>query len=567
MLIALGAHVAAADVSLKLDHEPAPRHLEMRRKHVATTPARRSALPAAPAVSPLPAPALTQARPRPEPAQVRELHQPVSAQVDLGYVVDGTQFSSAAPAAVTRNPAYALTRAYGFGEGYVSTHGVGLESLSSYFAGRYIRASMITAVQPRTDATVTAAPPIATWYDRSTFEPRSAWAEVKDFLGDPAYAPLRLRGGEQYVYGPWALHFYGANAAWEGKLVHANLYGGSQVPDYTYAPNLPTSRAGIAGGSIRFDLRDLRAAIPITIGGETVKLVQGEEAGSSTHSQLEADWRPSKGIALIAQVRALDHKFVNEHAQLRVRYHEVTNFVVDLTHRSSTDWIWDPNVLESDPSAAKRYLDLGPVLPQILVSARAGTLIAENIDLYLRGAWSLDLAADKTRDTYSPSYLEGGGALEVRVRRTLAVGLSALSRQTTRDDTVGAEIRDTPGTPDPIPVNASSQLGERSFTELGVTARASFGARKFSLLLEVYGRRTRYALAYCVLAAGESECQSALDTGVRSLEFRGGGRAQVDAWIGKRLRLFASYDLSSSLDFEPNITGYKSLRLMMEGIY
>jgi hypothetical protein len=51
------------------------------------------------------------------------------------------------------------------------------------------------------------------------------------------------------------------------------------------------------------------------------------------------------------------------------------------------------------------------------------------------------------------------------------------------------------------------------------------------------------------------------------VSFRGGGRAQIDAWIGQRLRLFASYEISSALDFEPEITGYKSLRLMMEGRY
>jgi hypothetical protein len=66
---------------------------------------------------------------------------------------------------------------------------------------------------------------------------------------------------------------------------------------------------------------------------------------------------------------------------------------------------------------------------------------------------------------------------------------------------------------------------------------------------------------------GASDCRSALDTGIQTLSYRGGGRAQIDAWIGNRLRLFASYDLSSSLDFEPSITGYKSLRLMMEGVY
>jgi hypothetical protein len=206
-------------------------------------------------------------------------------------------------------------------------------------------------------------------------------------------------------------------------------------------------------------------------------------------------------------------------------------------------------------------------LPQLTGSLRAGTLIAENVDVYARGAFAADIASDNSRETYSASYLEGGGAVEVRVRRTVAIGASALTRQTERDDQVSAEIIDIPNQPDAIPVNASSQMGERGFTELGVTARMSLGARKFSLLLEVYGRRTRYALDYCALTEGTSDCRSALDTGIQSLAYRGGGRAQIDAWIGERLRLFASYDLSSALDFTPNITGYKSLRLVMEGIY
>ena len=93
----------------------------------------------------------------------------------------------------------------------------------------------------------------------------------------------------------------------------------------------------------------------------------------------------------------------------------------------------------------------------------------------------------------------------------------------------------------------------------------SLGARKFSLLVEAYGRRTRYALDYCALPEGATACPTTNDTGIPSVAYRGGGRAQVDAWIGNRLRLFASYDLSTSLDFTPDVTGYKSLRLMMEG--
>ena len=565
---------AHADVSLKLDHEPVSRHLRMRPKRAAPANKTTAATSSAPEPKPvLAAPEPTPVAPTDEPAQIRDLQQRVSARINLGYVVDGTQLNPARTDH-TQDNQIALARAYGFGEGYLSTHGVGIESLSSYFAGRFILASQIQTYAPLTpgadaEGNHKTPPPIATWFERSNFEPRSGWVEAKDFMGSPDWAPLRIRGGEQYIYGPWVVHMYGGNAAWEGRLVKANIYAGSQVPDYTVDPSLPAARAGIYGGGLRIDLRDLRSSpLPLTIGVQTLNFTTGRNNDGSTHNQLELEWRPRKDIALIGQARTLARKFVDEHVQLRARYHEVTNIVVDLTHRASTDWIWDPTVLDPDPSAAKRYLDLGPVVPQITGSLRAGTLIAENVDVYARGAFAFDVnTPEKSRETYSPTYLEGGAAVEVRVRRTVAIGASALTRQTQRDDQVNAEIIDHAATPDPIPVNASSQLGERGFTELGVTARMSLGARKFSLLLEAYGRRTHYAMDYCALQDGQSDCQSALDTGIPAIAYRGGGRAQIDAWIGERLRLFASYDLSTSLDFSPNITGYKSLRLMMEGVY
>ena len=84
---------------------------------------------------------------------------------------------------------------------------------------------------------------------------------------------------------------------------------------------------------------------------------------------------------MFGQIRTLDDKIANERVQLRFRYHEVTNFVVDVMRRFDTDWRWDPSLITADdPTLARRYLDLGPVLPQAIVSLRGGTLIAENVD-------------------------------------------------------------------------------------------------------------------------------------------------------------------------------------------
>ena len=106
--------------------------------------------------------------------------------------------------------------------------------------------------------------------------------------------------------------------------------------------------------------------------------------------------------------------------------------------RQRTDWQWDPAVVlpENDPMAARRYLDFGPLLPQVTGSLRAGTLIAENIDLYGRGAFGFD-ARNKTTTQANgdnATYYELGGAVEVRLRRTLSFTATGMTRQIIRDD-------------------------------------------------------------------------------------------------------------------------------------
>jgi hypothetical protein len=171
------------------------------------------------------------------------------------------------------------------------------------------------------------------------------------------------------------------------------------------------------------------------------------------------------------------------------------------------------------------------------------------------------------RNSFAASYLEVGGGAEVRLRRTVGVGLNGTTRQTNRYATLTGEIPDNPGVPDELPRKAGPELGEEGFTELGGTLRLSLGARRFSALVEVYGRRTRYALVYCAAQSVGMDCRSDVDTGIPTSDLRGGGRATIDAWIGSGLRLFASYELSSRLDLQPEIYGFKSLRMMVEGVY
>jgi hypothetical protein len=546
---------------LRLEHEPPPRHLRMRpRAAAAPAPSPRpgSPMPAAPpAMSPLdPGPG------RDELAALRDVLAPVSFSLTIGYQVDGARPSGqpSLDAPVQAGKDYSALRSYGFGELFFSTRGVALDSLSSYLALR-LDAARRDGYQPalpppETGPAVRLAPPIATWFDRTVFEARTGWAEIKDFLPRRlGLKKLRFRAGSQYIYGPWVLHLDGALAAYDGDTVTATAYAGGRHADYT--TDLANERYAVLGASLRVDLRGL-ASLPIAITGETLSLtsyVAGQP--DSAHRQIELDWQPRRDFTVQVQARTLDDRLANEHLQFRARYREVTNLVFDVMRRFDTDWRWDPSLLGGDdPTSARRYLDLGPVAPQLVASLRGGTLIAENVDLLARTTIAADLTEstpEHPRTSFSAGYLEVGGALEVRLRRTLSVGISALSRQTDRDDSAGP-ITDIHGVPQPLP--ASAATGETGFTELGARARLSLGARRFSTTLEIYGRRTHYAENY-------ADPVDPIDT----RDVRGGGRVAVDAWIGQRLRLFVSYDLSSAIEFSPEITSYKSLRLTMTGVY
>ena len=571
LVLVLDPRAHADPPNLQLSHAPV-RHLRMRAR-VAASP------------SPSPSPSTsTISEPPPTPTSIdtdamvlRDIREPISVRFNLGYEVDGTTLTgkpSLGGSVPNVNPGYpdlSTIHAYGFGEGYFSTRGVGLPSLSTYFASKFQLTQRELVVDPSnpeaSSGVVATPPPIATWFDRSGVITHTAWAELADFLGTKKLAPLRVRAGALYVYGPWVMHIYGALAAWDGKLVHAQVYGGSRVPDYTFAASDQLlDRAGIGGFAVRTDLRELDRPVPLVLAVEGLGFTRAGENRPSNHAQVEADWRPNRDLALIGQARWLEGDPANEHVQLRARYSEVTNIVIDVTHRHATDWRWDPSLVgsvASDPLAPKRYLDLGPVLPQYLISARAGTLIAENVDLYGRFAAStLGGGTPNTLSAFAASYVEGGGALELRLRRTIALGINSVTRQTDRPK--DPLIADAMGVVQPLAIDTNpGAMGEKGFTELGATMRMNLGARKFSALVEIYGRYTRYERDYCL----DTRCGSFVDTGVPDSDVRGGGRFQVDAWIRDRLRLFASYDLSSRLAFAPEITGYKSLRLIMEGVY
>jgi len=549
---------ASADPRLTITHEPPPRSLRMRARAVAqTTPSARikAPMPAAP-------PPLERAPETDEQGTVlRDLRQSVSFSLDLGYQVESASSSGMPSLGGDRHVPgrdYAQLRSYGFGEVFGSTRGLGLASLSTYFASRFQAVPRPQRTGPMgTDVAV--APPIATWFERSGLELRSGWAEVRDFLPRRwGLSRVRFRAGSQHVYGPWVTHLDGFHLAYDGPILTGSIYAGIRHSDYTRAQS--EQRPGMFGASARFDLRGLPTPIPIAVQGEwlAISAASETEQPSSSSGLLQGDWRPRRDIAVIAQGRTLNGRAASQRLEVRARYRQVTNLVFDITRRTSSDWRWDPSLTapdrDGDPTLARRYLDLGPVVPQYVGSVRAGTLIAENIDLLIRGAFAADARGpEDPPSSFAAPYLEIGGALEVRLRRQVAIGGSLLSRNTNHA-APAAPIVDVRDSPQMLP--AVDARGEEGFTELGASVKLTLGARRFSTLFEVYGRRMRF---------GELYVDPLLAVPVD--EVRIGGRVTLDAWVGRTLRLFAAYDVSSAFDMYPEITGYRSLRLMMSGVY
>lgn len=558
----LVASGAAADrrPSLRLEREPVPRSLRIRPR-AAQAPA--PVAPAAPR-TPMPAAPTATATDRIDTlAGVRDVLQPISFSINLGFQVDGARASGrAALGATAPTPGrdYAALRGYGFGEAFVSTRGLAIPSLSTYFAARFqvarqLEATVAPGEPPPEDRTL--APPIATWFERSGTELRTGWVEAKDFL--PARwggKNIRVRAGDQFIYGPWIVHMYGLHAAYEGPMVTLGGYTGQRRADYQR--DLEDNQPGVLGGTAKLDLRGLTTKVPISFAGEYLIVESSDGTGQpkTDSAQIQVDWRPRRDIAVIAQQRWLDGELANQHVEIRARYKEVTNLVFELMRRFDADWRWDPTLVvrSDDATEARRYLDLGPVAPQLQLSARGGTLIAENLDLFGRVAFAPDTKnANDPANTFSSAYLELAGALEARVRRQIAIGTSVLWRNTQRVEPI-VPIVDVPLEPQALP--DPGVTGEDAFVEAGATLRMTLGARRLSALIEGYGRRTEYNATY-----SDPELPL-LDSMVRA-----GGRFTVDAWVGRRVRIFASYDVSSGIDTAPELSGYKSLRLAISGVY
>lgn len=477
----------------------------------------------------------------------RPLSEQVLFRVSLGVALDGGQPSKNPTLSGNDiDPSYARLRIYSFGDAVLGSRGLLMPSLTTYFAAAF-----------RFEQDPPPLSPVPSVHDARGVQPllvRSAYAQTDGLFETRWLSPLFVRAGRQYQYGPAVVCFDGLTAGYSSRVLSLSVFGGRGVDLYGVAVTERLTDSGLlGGGDVRVDLFEL-ARIPVVVDGSMLAF----DGHSHARGGLALRW--SRAFLLGASIRLLDGAVARQRVDVNARISQVTTVSLALDHRTERDWMYDLFTAQPTTGAAdsRRYLDLGPPLPRSYLDLRAGTVLLDNVDVLVRAAAAVaHTGGDGPVPVHAPSYLEAGGALEVRLRRALAVGASLLARGYDRQDELVPLIVDTPDLAGPLDVNPTL-LGERSFMEGGLSVRFSQGARKLSAAAELYGRAYRGTLVF-VRADGQPATEADDPATL------GGGRFSVDGWVLARLRVRAEYDVSTRLPSAPELRGIKSLRLLMEG--
>ena len=438
------------------------------------------------------------------------------------------------------------TRALGFGDVAVGSRGFGVRSLATFMAMNFQTSS---ALQPL---------PVPDAINKSGFaQVRSGWAEVRNVSELPWTKPLRVRAGRHYASTVWPTHFDGATVGWDTPVVQAAVFGGTAVLDFNddAVALANTSTRGVSGASVVVALRNSKRKTPMTISLDAL------QAYDHTHSTLAIAYQPRRDVFASVSARTLDRSLVQERLQVRAIISEISQVSIDIEHRHHNDWQWDPSWVRDDTSvgAAKRYLELGLMTPQFHAALRGGTVLLDNIDLFGRVAVAVDRSDVRDRNTLRPSWYEIGGGAELRLRRAVALTASSLFRDLRRRITPPTiDVRTSAGQP----LLLDAHYGEQSILEGGTGLKLTLGAKRFSIATEFYMRRTKFAETYI-------DQQQLVDATpiIPGVTFVGGGRIKLDAWISQRFRILAVYELTSRLRRAPELNGFNSLRVALEGAF
>jgi hypothetical protein len=479
--------------------------------------------------------------------QRRSLDERVVLQASLGVGIDGGQPSEdgtlLSGAELDTGANYADLRTYGFGDLVLGTNGLLSRSLRTYFSTSY-RFDR----DPERPST-----PVPTIYDGEfgDYVVHSLWIDIEEVFDNKLLAPLYLRVGRQFKYGLAVINFEGLSFGYKTRVIRAAGYFGARASPYGFE-NEGMSAGGIAGFDASVDMFEWRT-VPLVLSASGLFL-EGRD-----HLDFAAAFRWRRNMLVRAKLRTLDGRSARQTVRMRGRVSDTTTFTVLIDNQTADDWVYDlllvepQDIAETANGEERRYLNLGLPRPRLRVAARAGTVLFSNFDVLLMGAAALEHGDDDEFEasSFRSTYLEGGAAIEVRLRRNLRIGTSGLGRIYRRPGLPEPRPQEI-GIPDALP-QTTELTGERSFVEGGGFARYSLGARTFNAGAELYGRALRNRSEYIARAD-------------QDWDFRSGGRFSLDGWASNRVRLAAVYDLSfATLLYAPELRGIKTLRISVEG--
>ncbi len=541
----------ALDLAVRRMPVLVPRSLAMRRRLPAKPTRVAAALPAAQAGSApaaRTASAVRDAASRELAVPGQRLDEKIVFRFNFGFGIDGGQPTDnpelLSGSMLDEQRDYDRLRTYAFGDLVLGTRGLVFPSLGTYFASEF-----------RFDQDIgkptQAVPSVHYESDIENALVRSAYAEAQGFFRRAWLRPLYFRAGRQFKYGVTVAHFDGLVLGYDTRPVTASIWFGSRVSLYGLGQDPTGPQDEYFGASARVNLSQM-SRVPLVLTADTLQF-----AGFG-HREYGVAYRWKPDILIRGSARQLDSEFARQTLSVWARLSEVTTLTAEVDNRSSEDWIYDlivfrPPQRSGDP---RSYLNLGPPLPRVQLDVRAGTVVLRNLDVLLRGAAAIEHAGEEENAPFSPSYVEAGAALEVRLRRNIRLGSTFTARRYERDPV--EPLEDAADVPDPLP-ELGNQVGETSFYEGGLGVDYSVGARRFSASGELYGRmyderQTPYQPEQAILAD--------------NLDLRTGGRFSVEGWAANRLRVKAEYDVSiSDIDMAPELRGIKSLRVLAEGSF
>lgn len=439
---------------------------------------------------------------------------------------------------------YAHLRIYYFGDAVIGSRGLLAPSLSTYLAAQF-------RMDEDSGGRINPVPTVFDGDDVANLWIRSAHAQLDGVFDHPLLAPVWVRAGRQYRYGPAIAHYDGLTVGYDGPGLTVAAFAGRGVNVTGSAVYSEDHEEDVMVGlDGRIDLHALRR-VPLVLSGGLLRF------HGTSHVETSLALRWSRDVSMSAGIRILDGSHARTRLDLHARVSKVTTVSFELDNRSITDWMYDLFTVQRPVAAGdpRPFLDLGEPVPRLYLGLRAGTVLLGNVDVLVHGGAALRRHEDEfAANAHAASFAEAGTAIEVRLRRTLAMGLNVLVRRYEREEPLARDLGQyVPGTLE----ESTGAAGELSFLEGGAQVRYDLGARRFSASTELYWRRYHFQPSYIDLGA------EALDE--LASDVRGGARFGIEAWAGERLRLRGEYDVSSALRVAPELRGVKSLRIVAEG--